>query len=69
MIPVNGLRSDSYSMSLWLSDYHLDHCVLEKALKFDVFAGPPEVSPDATGSVYLPVKWRYEPAREAIGAD
>ena len=60
-IPAVHFRPNRYLLSLWLGDHYQDYCILDKPLQVDVRDDTPRLHPQLSGSVYIPVKWDYQP--------
>ncbi len=60
-ISSDGLRPDTYNISLWLGDHYHDYCVVENAIRVDVgIRDPNQLGRAQIGSTRLRVQWKYD---------
>jgi lipopolysaccharide transport system ATP-binding protein len=59
LIPSNQFRPNHYQFSLWLGSEFHDYCTVEKALQVELSDETPRVHPQNSGSVLVPISWRY----------
>jgi lipopolysaccharide transport system ATP-binding protein len=62
LFPTANFRPNHYHFSLWLGNQHQDYCAVEKALQVELCDDTPRLHPQNSGSVRVPVRWRYETA-------
>lgn len=62
IIPSIHFRPNHYLFSLWLGDYYQDYCIVGQALQVELRDDTPRSHPWNSGSVRVPVKWRYRTA-------
>jgi lipopolysaccharide transport system ATP-binding protein len=62
LIPSAYFRPNHYHFSLWLGGPHHDYCAVEKALQVELRDDTPRSHPQNSGSVCVPIRWRYRTA-------
>jgi lipopolysaccharide transport system ATP-binding protein len=64
VIPSVYFRPNHYHFSLWLGGQYQDYCTVEKALQVEVRDEAPRLHPQNSGSVRIPITWRFRTAVE-----
>ncbi len=69
LIPSSHFRPNHYHFSLWLGNRNQDYCTVEKALQVELRDEIPRSHPQNSGSIRVPVSWRYRTAVDSLQSE